>query len=596
MAGSVAVACGGVDDGRINIVDEDGGSDGGGSGGNAGSAGSKSPGGGTAGTPPSAGGDGQGMAGTAPVPVLPEPPVVLSVSPDVGQSEVEPTDSIAIEFSEGLDPSTVTSDSVIIYDGETRIAGTLEYSGVTAEFTPERRLDLLGEYDIVVTTDITDAAGTPMAEDFSSSFTVRDGVWSKQLLVENATGTLNRRLVSPAIDGDGNVLVVWGQSKAGENFSSVFGRYFSPGEGFGEPFEIDQAQVACDDLSVGMNAEGEAVVAWTESHAGAEQVWARRLSQGELGPAPVRVDAVAANQISATVSAVSATGEAHILWSFNDSGVTKENILANRAPADGAFLPTPDIIYNYGDALSEPGVAFDSDGNGFVFFAFDADNTSATAGKLYSRRYLAASGQWGNGSPIDGSEGIDLYNPPAAVTDEEGGARAVFAGGEDVKVVTFSKAGGFGVAAPIDALNVSPSSVPKLASNGSQFLACWYQSASSTKNAYSALSDGGDFAAPELRSNGDLQVSYYGNAVCGLDRQSNGLVLFEQVNAAGTVDLAFGRLVGINGEWSDGSLINSLEGNYQDPRIAVAPNGIAVAAWSVGIRLSATSIFVSTFE
>jgi hypothetical protein len=39
-----------------------------------------------------------------------------------------------------------------------------------------------------------------------------------------------------------------------------------------------------------------------------------------------------------------------------------------------------------------------------------------------------------------------------------------------------------------------------------------------------------------------------------------------------------------------------MEGNYQDPRLSVASNGIAIAAWSLGIRLNATSIYVSTFE
>lgn len=591
VAAAVFTACGGVDKGRINIVDEDGGSDG--------SGGTVNPGGGSSGnggTNSTNGGDGQGEAGEGTVPVLPEPPVVVSISPDVGESEVEPSGTVVIEFSEGLDPSTVLSgDSVIVYDGETPVPGSLHYRGVTVTFTPEERLDLLGEYSVVVTTSITDTGGTPMAEDFSSSFTVRDGVWSESLVVENPTGLLNRTLVSPVIDGAGNVLVVWGQAKDGETVSSVFGRYFIPGGAFGAPFEIDEAAVDCDDISVAMNADGEAIVAWTENHANTEQVWVRRLNQGTPFGAPERIDAAAVTQVVGTVSAVSATGKAHVLWSYT-SATTKENILASYAGADEAWLPTPDIIMNNSDQLSPPALAFDNDGNGFVFFAYDTDNTAAQAPKLSARRYLEASGQWGNNTLIDGSDGASLFDPPSAAADEEGGARVVFAVGQDVLAAGFSKAGGFSAAAAIDALNASPESVPKVSSNGAQYLAAWYQSASTTKNAYSALSDGGAFAPSELRSNGDLEVSYYGNAVSGLDSQGNGFVLFEQVNGAGGVDIAFGRLVGINGEWSDGSLVNSVEGNYQDPRIAVAPNGIAVAAWSVGIRLTATSIYVSTFE
>jgi len=610
VVGSVAAACGGVDEGRVNIVDEAGGNDssdaGEGNGGSGGSAG-KAPGAGgdvsdqagAGGASGSGGSGGEGGDGTGPV--LPEPPVVVSITPDNGDDQVEPTDSIRIEFSEGLDPDSVTGDSVLVFDGETAISGELDYSGVTVEFIPDQRLDLLGDYSVVVTTDITDAEGTPMAADYSSSFTVRDGAWREELLVENAQGAINRLLVSPVIDANGNALMIWGQAKSGQTVGSVFGRYFSPDQGFGKPFEIDTTDVACDDLSVGMNAAGQAIVAWTEKRGTGEEVWARRISAGTLDGPASRV-AVAPVNVSGTVSAVSATDEAHVLWSFNDSatGGTKQNILANHAKPAEAWLSTPEILYNYVESLSTPAVAFDDDGNGFVFFAFDSDS-SDPPGRLYARRYLVANGQWRSGTVIGGSDRVRQYYAPDVVTDANGGARALFAasdenGVEDVKVVTFTKAGGFGAAQVIDVLDISPNSSPKISSNGSRFLAAWYQSVSLTTNAYSSLSDGGAFAAPQLRSSGDFPVGYYGNAVTGLDRRGNGLVLFEQGNAASSVDIVFGRLSANGDEWADAAPVNSLEGEYQDPRLAVAANGVAVAAWSVGIRLSANSIYVTTFD
>jgi hypothetical protein len=374
---------------------------------------------------------------------------------------------------------------------------------------------------------------------------------------------------------------------------SVFGRIFSPAEGFGEPFEIDQTDVACDDISVAMNAAGEAIVTWTEKRGPGDEVWTRRITAGELASTAERTDALAAN-VSGTVSAVSSTGEAHVFWWFNDTaGGTKQNLLANHASAGEAWLSTPIIVYNYADTLSPPAVAFDDDGNGFAFFAFEYQTEKS---KLYARRYLETTGQWGNGIAIDGSEEVRLYDPPSVVTDSQGGALAVFSAGPDVKAVRFSKAAGFSVADTIDVLDVSPSSLPQVSSNGSIFLATWYQSASLTTNAYSALSDGGDFGAPELRSGGDFQVGYYGNAVPAVDGHGNGLVLFEQGNAGGTVDVVFGRLEASSGQWSDGALVNSLDGEYQDPRVAVAANGVAIAAWSVGIRLSANAIYVTTFD
>lgn len=599
MGGGVAAACGGVDPRIINIVEE-GGSDGsGGSEANGAGGGSSGTDAGDGGDAPSEGGGG-GMgaqAGEGPGPVLPEPPVVVSISPDTGSDQAEPTDSITIEFSEALDPSTVTSDSVLVYDGETPIAGTLDYSDVTVQFTPDQRLDLLGEYSVVVTTAITDVDGTAMVEDFSSAFSVRDGQWQEELLVQNADGALNRRLVSPVIDANGNALIVWGQAKGAQTVGSVYGRYYSPGQGFGEAFEIDTTDVACDDISVGMNGAGEAIVAWSEKRGTGEEVWARTIRAGAAEGPPRRV-AVVPVAISGTVSAVSASGEAHVLWWFTDSatGGTRQNIVASHAASDEAWLSSPESIYSYADTLSPPAIAFDDDGNGFVFFAFDSDSSDSVPGQLYARRYLDTVGQWGNGTTIDGSEEVRLYDPPSVVTGVKGGARALFASGNDVKTVTFTKASGFSAAKIVDALDTSPGSLPQISSNGTRFLAAWYQSVSLNTNAYSALSDGLTFGAPELRSNGDYRVGYYGNAVPGVDRHGNGLVLFEQGNATNTVDIVFGRLSAKNDEWADSALVNSLEGEYQDPRLAMAPNGVAVAAWSVGIRLSANAIYVSTFE
>lgn len=609
VVGSVAVACGGVDQGRIEIVDGENAGDGSGGTGNpsAGKGGSSSPAeggdaqggnesGGEGGTAGSAGRAGAGGEGGQPL--RPDPPVVISITPEGDEDQVEPTGSIRIVFSESLDPDSVSGDTIQVLAGDTPVSGELDYTGVTVEFTPDQRLDLLGEYKVLVTTDVTDTDGTPLAEEFSSSFVVRDGQWQEALVVESATaGVLNRRLVSPVIDANGNALVVWGQNKSGQTVGSVFGRYFVPGAGFGTPFEIDTTDVGCDDISVGMNAAGEAIVAWSEIRGSVEQVWSRRINQGDLGPAPQRVDMAGATNVNGTLSAVGPTGEAHVFWWFNDSsGGTDQNLLTNHAVTGAAWLSTPDIIYNYADALSAPAVAFDNDGNGFVFLAFDSDTSAQPPSMLYARRYLRTSGQWGNGVPIDGSENIRVYDPPSVVTDSKGGARAVFAADQDVKVVSFAKASGFSSATTIDVIDAAPSSVPLLASNGSRFLAAWYQSVSLNTNAYSSLSDGATFAAPELRSSGDFQVGYYGNAVPGVDYRGNGLVLFEQGNAANTVDIVFGRLSASSGDWVDGALVNSLEGNYQDPRLTVASNGVAIAAWSLGIRQSANSIFVSTFE
>jgi hypothetical protein len=580
---ALAVACGGPDDGRINIVDADGGTSG--SGASGGSSGS-----GNAGES-SQGGDGAG--GDGEVPVLPTPPEVVSVTPSADDL-AEPTDSIEIEFSEGLDPETVTPESIQLLDGEVAVSGTVEYSGVTAVFTPDVRLDLLGSYTLEVTTDITDSDGTAMEEPYSTTVEVRDGVWSEEMVIENATGDLYKQLVSPVIDGYGNALVVWGQAKPEDPtaVTNVWGRFYRPGEGWGDAFEIDQSDGNCTNLSVAMNAQGDAIVAWNQVEEGVNEVAARRYIGGDWEADAARVDSDTPTNAFGVTTAVSPTGEAHVVWNFDDG--TYWNIKGSHATPDGDWSAPDQIGLN--TDLAKPSIAFDPDGNGFAFFVSDDGNNPSV---VYAVRYIASSEAWeNNGDSIVGSDNAS-FQEVSAVADDNGGAHALFIHYAsmtmkyDVMDVHFSKAAGFSSAEAIDTLDPTPSSIPRVSSNGNKRLAGWMQYASNTENTYSALSDGEAYSPQELRSDGDYDANY-GDASSGVDRRGNAALLFAQLNGDDNVDIRFARLA--NGEWADAVKINQTDAVYQDARVAVAANGMAVAAWSIGIRQSAESILMATFE
>jgi hypothetical protein len=588
---AVAVACGAPNDGHVNIVDEESG----------GSGGSRSA-GASAGSNGKSGGSGlggDGFAGEGSIPVSPDPPVVVSVTPS-GDDLAEPTGVIEIEFSEGLDPDTVTLDNIKLLDGEVAVPGTLDYSGVTVTFTPDERLDLLGTYTVKVTTDITDAQGTAMEDPYETTVRVRDGVWSEELVVENEDGNLLSSLTSPVIDARGNALVVWSQGKSSApNVHSVWGRFFHPGEGWSDSFEIDETDSDCTGVSVAMNANGDAVVAWQQYENSEPQVMARRYVDGKWDTAE-RLDVVPvppSNGYDVT-TAMSPTGEAHVFWIFNDGMYV--NLHGSHAAGDEPWSKLEPIAARY--QLSRPAVAFDPSGNGFVFFVA---RTSQSGGEtyLYGFRYIRSKKEWDYyNDPIANSHEA-LLDDISAVANDKGGAHVLFvrrnAGMSttyDVAEAHFTKAEGFSSATAIDNLDTMPASVPFLATNGRARIAAWSQYASSTENAYSALSDGDGYLTQELRSDGDYSVEY-GDVVAGLDRRGNGLILFAQVapgNDYKDVRILFARLAG--GEWSEAVKINQEVAQYQDARVAVAANGVAVAAWSVGVRQTATSLRVAAFE
>ena len=71
------------------------------------------------------------------------PPTVVATSPERDTTDVELTTEIVIEFSEALDPATVTAQSVQLLDGERALDGELAYGDRKVTFTPDSPLALL---------------------------------------------------------------------------------------------------------------------------------------------------------------------------------------------------------------------------------------------------------------------------------------------------------------------------------------------------------------------------------------------------------------------------------------------------------------------
>src|SRR5439155_1496294 len=79
--------------------------------------------------------------------------------------------TVAVTFSEAMDPLTITTETFTLKQGTTAVAGTVSYAGVTATFTPASALASLTIYTARITTGARDLAGNALAIDFSWSFT-----------------------------------------------------------------------------------------------------------------------------------------------------------------------------------------------------------------------------------------------------------------------------------------------------------------------------------------------------------------------------------------------------------------------------------------
>jgi len=99
------------------------------------------------------------------------PPTVISTDPENNATDVALNKIITATFSEAMDPSTVTTTTFTLKQGETPVSGAVTYAGIVGTFTPAADLEANTTYTATITTGVRDLAGNAMANDYVWTFT-----------------------------------------------------------------------------------------------------------------------------------------------------------------------------------------------------------------------------------------------------------------------------------------------------------------------------------------------------------------------------------------------------------------------------------------
>jgi hypothetical protein len=97
-------------------------------------------------------------------------PTVISTDPLNLATGVARNKVISANFSEAMDPLTITTSTFTLMLGTTPIAGVVDYSGTAATFTPNSDLLSGNTYTAKITTGAKNLAGTPLANAYEWSF------------------------------------------------------------------------------------------------------------------------------------------------------------------------------------------------------------------------------------------------------------------------------------------------------------------------------------------------------------------------------------------------------------------------------------------
>lgn len=98
-------------------------------------------------------------------------PMVHSINPANNAMGVSRNKIIALTFSEKMNPLTINSSTFILKEGTNAVAGSVNYSGTTATFTPTELLDENTSYSATINTGAEDLAGNSLAADVVWEFT-----------------------------------------------------------------------------------------------------------------------------------------------------------------------------------------------------------------------------------------------------------------------------------------------------------------------------------------------------------------------------------------------------------------------------------------
>ncbi len=98
-------------------------------------------------------------------------PLVSSTDPVNAATGVARNKTVAITFSEAMDPLTITASTFTLKNGITSVSGMVTYSGMIASFNPANTLDAAAIYTATITTEAKDVAGNAIAANTEWSFT-----------------------------------------------------------------------------------------------------------------------------------------------------------------------------------------------------------------------------------------------------------------------------------------------------------------------------------------------------------------------------------------------------------------------------------------
>ncbi|MGB3491712.1 MAG: hypothetical protein WBA57_03215, partial [Elainellaceae cyanobacterium] len=231
----------------------------------------------------------------------------------------------------------------------------------------------------------------------------------------NTTTVDDQRLPNIAVDAQGNYVVVWESTDPDSGNAGIFAqRYDRFGTAIGGEIEVAADATRNEFVSsVGMDANGNFVVAWTDGGGDDNEVRARRFgSDGNaLGDSFLVNTETTDNQDTPDI-AMNANGQFVITWESLGQDANGNGIFAQAYDAEGNAVGDEIAVNNITNGSQDDSVvAIDGSGN----FVIAWEDSSTDIETINARRFDSTGTPIGDSFVVSTTEGIDHDTPDIAM-------------------------------------------------------------------------------------------------------------------------------------------------------------------------------------
>lgn len=360
-------------------------------------------------------------------------PTVVDLLPRSGEPNVAVKRPIVLRVSEPLDPSTANASHIRLLLAGVPVPATLTVSDLTLTLQPNQPLQLAKDYEVEITSGVTDPAGNALAPQ-RSPFTSSDRAWSplraivtgaitQVALASNSAGEAfaawidrgfevwvarnisgswqapirvsNQAKPSPAprvaLDDAGNGIVLWVNAGTPDMLQAA---QLDVDNNLAAPTRLATLTGPLSEVDVKALPGAGVIMMWSQNG-----IWAARWQPATGWSAPGRLDSAAPGSADHFDFAIYSTGKAIAVWAEQQIMAARYTPGTGWSAAEAVESPAP-------ERSSSPRVGLDGAGNAII---------------LWGRSATQPTGVWASSTPTGGVWGTPVRVAAIAGASNAGG-------------------------------------------------------------------------------------------------------------------------------------------------------------------------------